>query len=113
MNLYFLEVTSARPLIVAEDKAILIAGAVGSFGAFLANGSEYDGSFLKTHTLQEIEEWHRPRIKALVEGGVNYLAFETLPSSEEARLLVKILMDYPSMKAWISFSAKVSFAQRY
>lgn len=54
-----------------------------------------------------MEEWHKPRIEALIEAGVDLLAFETMPASPEAEMLLKYLKkEYPNMKAWLSFSCK-------
>lgn len=93
---------------VAPDKRIRIAGSVGSFGAFLADGSEYNGSFIDDYSSKKIEQWHQPRIEALVDGGVDLLAFETLPSIHEAKILLKLLRKFPSMKGLLLFSAKVT-----
>ena len=82
----------------------IIAGSVGPYGAFLADGSEYSGKY----GLSEIElmNFHRPRIMALLDAGVDILACETIPSFLEARALVRLLAEYPDSKAWISFSAR-------
>lgn len=55
-----------------------------------------------------MREWHRPRIQALVEAGVDLLALETIPCQEEAEMLCELLREYPTIKAWLSFSCKVS-----
>lgn len=55
-----------------------------------------------------MREWHRPRIQALIEAGVDLLALETIPCQEEAEMLCDLLREFPNMKAWLSFSCKVS-----
>lgn len=55
-----------------------------------------------------MREWHRPRIEALVEAGVDILALETIPCQEEAEMLVDLLREFPHIKAWLAFSCKVS-----
>lgn len=52
-------------------------------------------------------EWHRTRLECLIEEKCDLIAFETIPSIKEAMALVKLLADYPSTKAWLSFSCKV------
>jgi hypothetical protein len=52
-------------------------------------------------------DWHRPRIRALVEAGVDILAFETVPAQSEAEVLLGLLKEFPEQKAWLSFSCKV------
>ncbi|XP_041971815.1 homocysteine S-methyltransferase-like [Aricia agestis] len=84
----------------------LIVGSVGPYGAHLHDGSEYDGSYADNTTVETMREWHRPRIQALVEAGVDLLALETIPCQEEAEMLCELLRDYPNIKAWLSFSCK-------
>nr|CAH7721645.1 unnamed protein product [Callosobruchus chinensis] len=65
----------------------LIAGSVGPYGASLHDGSEYTGSYAKTTSAETMRKWHLPRIKALIEAGVDMLAIETIPCSLEAEML--------------------------
>ena len=37
-------------------------------------------------TREDLEEWHRPRMVALIEGKVSLLALETMPGSMEVGL---------------------------
>lgn len=55
-----------------------------------------------------MKTWHRPRIQALVEAGVDLLALETIPCQEEAEMLCDLLREFPEMKAWLVFNCKVS-----
>ena len=58
--------------------------------------------------MEELIEWHRPRLLALLEAGVDYLALETFPALLEARAILKLLHDHaPNVPSWISFSCKV------
>ncbi|MDR6998996.1 homocysteine S-methyltransferase [Neobacillus niacini] len=82
----------------------LVAGSVGPYGAFLADGSEYRGEY--TLTEEELMNFHRPRMKALIEAGADILACETIPCLMEARAIVRLLEEFPKTYAWISFSAK-------
>ena len=52
--------------------------------------------------------WHRTQATILVDAGVEMLAFETFPALKEAEAVVQLLREFPSCKAWISFSCKVS-----
>lgn len=84
------------------------AGAVGPYGSVLRDGSEYSGHYADTMTEAELMEWHRPKLQALAETGVDYLALETIPAQKEAVALCKLLREFPHQKAWLSFSCKVS-----
>ncbi|APM41273.1 homocysteine S-methyltransferase [Clostridium kluyveri] len=82
----------------------LIAGSIGPYGAYLADGSEYIGHYNISE--EELMEFHRPRMKILIEEGVDILACETIPSLVEAQAILKLLEEFPSVYGWISFSAK-------
>lgn len=87
--------------------ALLVAGSVGPYGAFLADGSEYRGDYQRTAV--EFQDFHRPRIAALVEGGVDLLACETQPSFAETQALVGLLVhEFPALPAWFSFTLRDS-----
>jgi len=81
-----------------------VAASVGPYGAYLADGSEYRGNYGLTE--ERLIEFHRPRMKALIEAGTDMLACETIPSPVEARALVKLLGEFEDMSAWISFSCR-------
>ena len=86
------------------DRRMFIAGSVGPYGAYLADGSEYRGDYEISTT--EMKEFHRHRIEALLAAGVDILAFETLPSAYEAEVLLELLQEYPSARAWFSFTLR-------
>ena len=58
-----------------------VAGSVGPYGAYLADGSEYTGDYLDEVSTGQLREFHRPRLAALAEAGVDVLACETLPGA--------------------------------
>ncbi|VTP65575.1 Homocysteine S-methyltransferase [Serratia rubidaea] len=62
---------------------LLVAGSVGPYGAFLADGSEYRGDYQLPQA--EMIAFHRPRIAALAAAGVDLLACETLPRLPNCR----------------------------
>ncbi|MDN4081516.1 homocysteine S-methyltransferase [Paenibacillus polymyxa] len=82
----------------------LVAASVGPYGAFLADGSEYRGDYKLSE--EQLMEFHRPRMKALIEAGADILACETIPCMVEARAIARLLKEFPGTYAWISFSAK-------
>ena len=82
----------------------LIAGSVGPYGAFLADGSEYRGGYQLTE--KELIDFHRPRIEALIDSGVDLVACETIPNFVEAQALIKLLSEFPQASAWFTFTAK-------
>ena len=81
-----------------------VAASVGPYGAFLADGSEYRGNYGLTE--RELMDFHRPRMRALIEAGADILACETIPSLIEAQALARLLKEFPNIPAWISFSGR-------
>lgn len=82
----------------------VVAGSVGPYGAYLADGSEYVGHYDVSD--ETLAAFHRPRMAALIEAGADILAFETIPSLQEAQVLVELLKEFPDTYAWLSFSLK-------
>lgn len=82
----------------------LIAGSVGPYGAFLADGSEYRGDYNLSE--DELIAFHRPRVEALIASGADLLACETIPCGIEARALIRLLTEFPNTPAWFTFTAK-------
>jgi homocysteine S-methyltransferase len=85
---------------------LLIAGSVGPYGAYLADGSEYRGDYSLPQ--EEMMAFHRPRISALAEAGVDLLACETLPSFSELQALLTLLEQFPTLGAWFAFTLRDS-----
>ncbi|XP_050528290.1 homocysteine S-methyltransferase YbgG-like [Daktulosphaira vitifoliae] len=87
-------------------KYVKVMGSVGPFGASKCDGSEYSGNYIDSMSTQELLDWHKPRIQALIEEGVDYILFETIPSIREAKILLKLLSSFPDQKACLSFSCR-------
>ncbi|XP_033761050.1 homocysteine S-methyltransferase YbgG-like [Pecten maximus] len=84
----------------------LVAGSVGPYGACLHDGSEYTGKYMDNVSKQDLIDWHRPRVEALLDSKVDILAIETIPAVEEAEAVLDLLQDYPGAKAWVTFTCK-------
>ncbi|MRS91114.1 homocysteine S-methyltransferase [Enterobacteriaceae bacterium RIT714] len=99
----------AREAYLAENSragTLLVAGSVGPYGAFLADGSEYRGDYVRTE--EQFSAFHRPRVEALLDAGADLLACETLPSFTEIKALAALLAGYPRARAWFSFTLRDS-----
>jgi homocysteine S-methyltransferase len=80
----------------------LIAGSVGPYGAYTADGGEYRGKYGLTP--QQLRDFHRPRVEILHQRGVDLLACETIPDLDEAIVLAELIAEYPGLTAGMSFS---------
>lgn len=84
----------------------LISGDVGPYAAYLADGSEYNGHYGDV-TLQELKDFHRPRIQLFLEQEVDMLAVETIPNVLEVQALTELLSEeFPQVEAYMSFTAQ-------
>lgn len=89
---------------IANRKRPLVAASIGSYGAYLADGSEYRGEYNVSD--QELSDWHRPRLEALLVAEPDLLACETIPCMQEGEVLVDLLGEYREALAWLSFSCR-------
>ena len=83
----------------------LVAGSVGPYAAYLADGSEYTGAYHLSEA--EFKDFHRPRIQALLGAGCDLLAIETIPNGAEAAAILRLLAEeFPKTEAYLSFVAQ-------
>jgi homocysteine S-methyltransferase len=82
----------------------LVAASVGCYGAYLHDGSEYRGDY--GLSVQQLIDWHRPRLEILADTGADLIACETVPCLAEGEALVKLLSEFPQIQAWLSFSCR-------
>jgi homocysteine S-methyltransferase len=103
---------------VAGGRKVLIAASLGPYGAALHNGAEYTGDYACSYG--ELVAFHRERIAVFAEAGLgirpDLLAFETLPSLEEARAIGEALEAeserWPELAAWFCFNCPDARAAR-
>ncbi|TNN07395.1 Homocysteine S-methyltransferase 2 isoform 1 [Schistosoma japonicum] len=84
---------------------VLIAGSLGPYGACIADGSEYTGSYANKVSFAEIVEFHLLRAQILLESGVDFIAWETVPLLMEVSAICEVMRRLPSAYSWISVSS--------
>lgn len=90
-----------------KKHTVLVAASIGSYGAYLADGSEYSGHYGKDMTIENLKDFHRRRLEVLAEGGADLIVFETIPNKLEAQAYGELLEeDNISIPAWFSFNSK-------
>lgn len=90
-----------------KEKAPLIAASIGPYGAHLHDGSEYTGNYVDYVSKETLKKWHRVRLEAVVESGVDCLAIETIPALLEMEAILELIQDeYPDIKYWLSFQCR-------
>jgi len=81
----------------------LVAGSLGPYGAYLADGSEYTGNYQLSSTAYQ--DFHRERLELIMAVGVDLLALETMPRLDEVQALVELITTtWPQQLYWVSFS---------
>ncbi|KAL6847083.1 hypothetical protein ACP4OV_022936 [Aristida adscensionis] len=89
------------------QQPILVAASIGSYGAYLADGSEYSGDYGEAGTLEFLKDFHRRRLQVLAEAGPDLIAFETIPNKLEAQAYAELLDECNiNVPAWFSFNSK-------
>ncbi|KAI3749414.1 hypothetical protein L2E82_20026 [Cichorium intybus] len=89
-----------------SSRPILVAASVGSYGAYLADGSEYSGDYGNAMNLEFLKNFHRRRVQILAESGADLIAFETVPNKLEAQAFAELLEEGIKIPAWFSFNSK-------
>jgi homocysteine S-methyltransferase len=85
-------------------RRIWIAASLGPYGAMLHNGAEYHGNYECSY--EELVGFHGRRIAVLAETNADFLAFESIPSLEEAKAILTALRPYPDVPAYLSFTCR-------
>lgn len=90
------------------EKRVVVAASLGPYGAALHNGAEYHGNY--NCSFADLVRFHRERIavfaRATGHAAPDVLAFETLPSLQEAEALGQALAPWPKLAAWFSFTCR-------
>ncbi|CAH8480651.1 unnamed protein product [Schistosoma turkestanicum] len=84
---------------------VLIAGSLGPYGACCADGSEYTGSYANKVSFTELVEFHLSRAQILLQSGVDFIAWETVPLLKEVSSICEVMRRLPSAHCWISVSS--------
>jgi homocysteine S-methyltransferase len=85
----------------------IVAASLGAYGASLHNGAEYHGNY--ACSFEDLVEFHRTRLEVLAamgDDGPDLLAFETIPSMEEARAILAALLDFAALRCWVAFTCR-------
>jgi homocysteine S-methyltransferase len=91
-------------------RQVLVAASLGPYGAALHNGAEYHGNYTCSH--RGLVDFHLERIQVLAAARApqapDLLAFETLPSLQEAQAIGEALSASPALPVWFSFTCRDS-----
>ncbi|KAG2483737.1 hypothetical protein HYH03_017392 [Edaphochlamys debaryana] len=86
----------------------LIAFSCGSYGGYLADGSEFGGDYAESTSLDQLADFHAARLEPVRHRPeIDLIAFETVPCVKEAEAIIQLLRrERYGKPAWISFSCR-------
>lgn len=84
-----------------------VAGSVGPYGAFLANGAEYSGEYGDVG-VGSLVKYHQQQVAFFVDNTeTDLVAFETIPSFDEVKAVFELMRE-TSKEFYVCFSCKDS-----
>jgi 5-methyltetrahydrofolate--homocysteine methyltransferase len=104
---YEMNVAGARLARQAADEVGgFVAGSVGPLNVTLSLSPRVDEPAFRTHTFEQVREAYAEQIRALAEGGVDFLLIETIFDTLNAKAAIAAALDEtPELPLWISFTA--------
>src|SRR5438309_4010346 len=104
---YELNLEGARLARQAADEAGgFVAGSVGPLNVSLSVSPRVDDPAFRTHTFDQVRDAYAEQIRALAEGGVDFLLIETIFDTLNAKAAIAAALDEaPQLPLWISFTA--------
>lgn len=78
-----------------------VAASVGPYAAWLGDGSEYRADH--GLSVEQLREWHRPRLHTLIQSAPDLLAVETIAGAAEAEAVLAEIAG-TGMPAWLSMT---------
>jgi 5-methyltetrahydrofolate--homocysteine methyltransferase len=106
-HVHELNVAGARLARQAADEAGgFVAGSVGPLNVTLSLSPHVDDAAFRTHTFDQVRDAYAEQIRALAEGGVDFLLIETIFDTLNAKAAIAAAVDEaPELPLWLSFTA--------
>ena len=90
----------------ADEVGGFVAGSVGPLNVTLSLSPRVDDPAFRTHTFDQIRDAYADQIRALAEGGVDFLLIETIFDTLNAKAAIAAALEHaPDLPLWISFTA--------
>lgn len=83
--------SGCSPSLAANSTRKFTAASIGTYGAHLADGSEYRGDYYISS--QELKEWHWRKYQHILTLHSELVAFETIPCLSEVSAIIGCLQD--------------------
>src|SRR5690242_598863 len=104
---YELNVAGAQLARQAADEVNgFVAGSIGPLNVTLSLSPRVDDPAFRTHTFDQVRDTYAEQIRALAEGGVDFLLIETIFDTLNAKAAIAAAQDEaPQLPLWLSFTA--------
>src|SRR3954447_21231735 len=90
----------------ADEVGGFVAGSVGPLNVTLSLSPRVDEPAFRTHTFDQVRDTYAEQIRALAEGGVDFLLIETIFDTLNAKAAIAAAQDEaPHLPLWLSFTA--------
>ena len=90
----------------ADEVGGFVAGSVGPLNVTLSLSPRVDDPAFRTHTFDQVRDAYAEQIRALADGGVDFLLIETIFDTLNAKAAIAAAFDEaPELPLWISFTA--------
>src|SRR5262245_17091622 len=90
----------------ADEVEGFVAGSVGPLNVTLSLSPHVDDPAFRTHTFDQVRDAYAEQIRALAEGGVDFLLIETVFDTLNAKAAIVAAQDEaPDLPLWLSFTA--------
>src|ERR671931_900942 len=90
----------------ADEAGGFVAGSVGPLNVTLSLSPRVDDPAFRTHTFTQVRDAYAEQIRALADGGVDFLLIETIFDTLNAKAAIAAALDEaPELPLWISFTA--------
>lgn len=90
----------------ADESGGFVAGSIGPLNVTLSLSPRVDDPAFRTHTFDQIRDTYAEQVRALVEGGVDFLLIETIFDTLNAKAAIAAAIDEaPDVPLWLSFTA--------
>jgi len=90
----------------AAEVGGFVAGSVGPLNVTLSLSPRVDDPAFRTHTFDQVRDAYAEQVRALDEGGVDFLLIETVFDTLNAKAAIAAARDEaPHLPLWISFTA--------
>ena len=90
----------------ADEHGGFVAGSVGPLNVALSVSPRVDDAAYRTHTFDYVRDAYAEQIRALADGGVDFLLIETVFDTLNAKAAIAAALDVaPELPRWLSFTA--------